>query len=102
MQPDKLSDAVFEMIQEGYGSGEIGLEHDIQASLKYTLEKVNLHQYIIDTAEKVIFSHTNLVLFLLYSNTNIAVGPKADALVPQKASRNQTLSGHCPSSKNRA
>ena len=64
MQPDKLSDAVFEMIQEGYGSGEIGLEHDIHASLKYTLEKVNLHQYIIDTAEKVIFSHTNLSLVL--------------------------------------
>jgi hypothetical protein len=53
MSPDKLAEAVFEMIQQAIGDRQIAPDYDIAGALKFTLEKINLHQHIIDLTAKV-------------------------------------------------
>jgi hypothetical protein len=48
-----MHEAVFSVIQQGIADNEIKPGYDIAGALKYTLEKVNLHQHIIDTTAKV-------------------------------------------------
>ena len=52
MAPDKLTEAVFLQIQQGIADNEIEPGYDIEGALKYCLEKVNLHQHIIDLTSK--------------------------------------------------